>query len=248
MPATGKSILCATMHKAGSSIADLILADICRAKGLEIDRIALQVPSSDMTEGELFVSYQDKMRGEGVYYGVARGAYVKDMPIVYGLRAIIQVRDPRDCLTSAYFSFRESHRPPTDPQKLEAFLKRRELLQNQTIDEYATLQARSYNHRMAVLQEIVRKHDDVLVLRYEDMVTRTDKWLAAISDFIGQPITPDLRAILGKKIDFTVETEDASRHKRQVSPGDHRRKLKPETIASISDTLAAQLEFFDYEV
>lgn len=241
-----KSVFCATMHKAGSTIADAILTDICRARGLKIDRISLQVPKSPLKEPEIFFGYQDSMVGEGVYYGVARGPYVKDMPAIYGLKTIIQVRDPRDCLTSAYFSFRESHVEPTDPEKRKAFLERRRKLQGLDIDEYACNQAGSYKFRMKVLQNIVENHDDVLVLTYEDMVTQTEAWLARVAEFVGQPVTRNLRTTLGRKIDFSAPEEDTARHKRQVSPGDHLRKLTPATIATITEQLAPELEFFGY--
>jgi hypothetical protein len=91
------------------------------------------------------------MRLQGVYYGMARGPYVRDMPIIGRLRTIVQVRDPRDCVTSAYFSFRESHRPPTDPEKLKAFQQRRETLKAMSIDEYAVRQAAQYLTRMQIL-------------------------------------------------------------------------------------------------
>lgn len=241
-----KSIFCATMHKAGSSIADRILTDICQAKGLKADRISLQLPQSPLTEPELFIAYQDSMVGEGIYYGVARGPYVKDMPVIYDLKTIIQVRDPRDCLTSAYFSFRESHVEPTDPEKRKAFLERRRKLQDLDIDQYARSQAGSYKTRMRVLKNIAESHDDVLVLTYEDMVTQTESWLGRIAEFVGQPITQDLRMALDTKINFAPPKEDTAQHKRQVSPGDHLRKLTPGTIATITEQLAPELAFFGY--
>jgi hypothetical protein len=246
MPTNSKSIFCASMHKAGSTIIDDILIDFCQARGLAMDRISLTAPSSPLSEGEVFVNYQAHMKPEGVYYGVARGPYVARMPMLRQLKVIVQVRDPRDCITSGYFSVRQSHEPPKDPEKRKEFLERRRKLQDLDINRYAASQAGSYRDRMQVLRELIEGHDDILVLKYEDMVLHTEDWLGRIADFIGQPVTEALRAALGDKIDFSVRGEDPARHKRQVTPGDHRRKLEAPTIAALNAKMADQMAFFGY--
>ena len=246
MSSSGKSIISLSMHKAGSTIIDRILTDVLTEKGMALDRIDQRVPSSPLTEGEIFINYQEKMILNGVYYGVARGAYVSEMPIIDKLKIIVQVRDPRDCITSAYFSFKTSHVPPEDPEKRNAFMERRKKIENLSIDEYALTQVGGYKYRMSILHDIIQRHNDALILKYEDMVECTEEWLAQISDFVGQPITPALRQKLGDKIDFVVDKEDASRHKRQVAPGDHKRKLRPETAAAMSRRLSGELTDFGY--
>jgi len=235
-----------SMHKAGSTIADKILVDFFNAKGMEIDLVSMRSMNSPLPEGEFFVGYQNQMKPVGVYYGIARGPYVSEMPIIKKLRAIVQVRDPRDCLTSSYFSVKTSHQPPKDPEKRKAFMQRRRKLEKQNIDEYVLAQVNGYRNRMLVLRDIIEGHGDILVLKYEDMVEHTEDWLAQIATFLDQPLTEALRADLGDKIDFSVDSEDIARHKRQVTPGDHKRKLKPETIATISERLAEELEYFGY--
>jgi hypothetical protein len=107
-----KSIINVSMHKAGSTICDKILLDFMVAKNMEIDRISLLAPLSPLTERDFFLNYQKKMQPVGVYYGVARGPYVSEMTVLDQMKIIMQVRDPRDCITSAYFSFAKSHPPP----------------------------------------------------------------------------------------------------------------------------------------
>jgi predicted RNA-binding Zn ribbon-like protein len=46
--------------------------------------------------------------------------------------------------------------------------------------------------------------------------------------------------------DFNVKTEDEHSHKRQVKSGDHIRKLQRDTIDSLNNKMARQLNFFDY--
>jgi hypothetical protein len=243
-----KSLISLSVHKAGSSIADRIITEICREKKYAIDLISRQVPHSSLPEGEIYINYQQFMQVHGVYYGMARGPYVRDMQIISKLKAIVQVRDPRDCLTSAYFSFKESHVPPKNPDKLKEFRRRREQILNMTIDEYAKTRAAGYGHRLLVLKDIIEMHDDVLLLKYEDMVDLTESWLEQICSFIGQPMTSTLVERLGQMMDFKVKTEDPSSHKRQVKPGDHLRKLQSETISAMESVLRPSLDYFGYPI
>ncbi|GGE26439.1 hypothetical protein GCM10011345_35500 [Gemmobacter megaterium] len=238
--------MCVSMHKAGSTITDSILLDFMNAKGMEIDRISLLAPKSAIPVKDLYVQYQEKMKLDGVYYGVARGPFVSQMPILKNMKIIMQVRDPRDCITSAYFSFKTSHVPPKDPAKLQEFMERRKKLEEMDIDQYAVAEAGGYKHRLSILKKLMDGHNDILLLKYEDMVTQTPKWLNQISEFIDQPITDELRTTLGDKVNFSVPKEDESKHKRQVLPGDHMRKLKPDTIRAMSERMADELGFFGY--
>lgn len=248
-PSTGlKSLIALSMHKAGSTIASAILAEICAEKGYAIELIAPQVPASPLREEEFFLAYQAQMADEGIFYGVARGPYVKDMPRLFGLKAVVQVRDPRDCMTSSYFSYALSHVLPKDPEKLRLFRERREKLVRTPIDDYVLVQAPHYRERMAVLRTILGIHDDALLVTYEEMVDYTDDWLDRLCDFIGQPRTDTLMARLAGKLDFAVAAEDETAHKRQVAPGDHKRKLAPETIAKLNEILGDELRWFGYEL
>ena len=87
-----KSIMAVSMHKAGSTIIDQILLEFVQAKGYAIDRISLGVPKSPLPADEVYVSYQDKMLPDGVYYGVARGPYVSRMPVLKTMKIVIYTK------------------------------------------------------------------------------------------------------------------------------------------------------------
>ncbi len=243
-----KSLLATSMHKAGSSITNQILADFCRERGYEIDDISHRVQASPLPEAEVFIKAQSEMHRGGVYFGMARGPYVRDMEIIPSLKLITQLRDPRDCITSAYFSFSKSHQPPEDPEKRKLFEAQQQKIKKMDIDGFARSRAKNYANRMTILANILEAHEDALILRYEEMVTDTPVWLGRIAEFLGQPMTDSLRARLGGKVDFSVEKEDEGKHKRQVTPGDHARKLTPETIAILNETLAAPMARLGYNV
>lgn len=234
------------MHKAGSTIADQIITEFCRVRGMKIEKISKLVSASPKPEREVFVDYEPDLHGGAAYYGVARGAYVADMPWLYRIRLIIQIRDPRDCLTSSYFSRAISHVPPKNPLKRAEFMQKRENAVSQTIDEYVLNRIKEYQLRLDVIRELVEKHPDVLLLKYEDMVENTDIWLTSVADFLGQPLTGSLESRLTDKLDFTVDGENPSQHKRQVTPGDHLRKLQRETISQLNSLAESQLTYFQY--
>ncbi len=243
-----KSLMGVSMHKAGSSVTNGILKTFSRACGYEIDDISIAAGKSDKTPPEVFVAAQERMQPTGVYYGMARGPYVKDMPVLANLRLVVQLRDPRDCITSAYFSYAKSHVPPKDPERLRIFEQRRERLQEKRIDDFACSNAANYRMRMQVLSDLLADHPDALVLKYEEMVTDTEAWMTRIAAFLDVPMTDDLRAKLAEKGDFSTSGEDTSQHKRQVTPGDHARKLMPDTIAELNRVLGPVMERFGYTV
>ena len=241
-----KSLVALSMHKAGSTITDRILTRFCSAKGYEIDLLDYHLEASPLEPGDFLVGFEKSMRAEDVYYGIIRGPFGNRLTRLGEFRIIVQLRDPRDCITSAYFSFGKSHKPPEDPVKARAFHERRGLFLSVDIDTMTLQMVENYRIRMQVLADIIDVHEDVLVLKYEDMVLNTEHWLGQIAGFLDQPLTDELRRKLGDDIDFSIDSEDSSRHKRQVLPGDHTRKLKPETIARMNEVLADVLRRFDY--
>ncbi len=243
---TLKSVLALSMHKAGSSIADNIFTEICAARGYEVDRIALQVPSQPMPEPDFFHAYVPKMREEGVYYGMARDPASHDLSILPRLKLIVQVRDPRDCIVSAYFSYRQSHEAPSDPAKRAEHEARMRELQSVDITRFCLDWPPIYRDRMQIMSDLLGTHDDILLLYYEDMVRSPDLWLDRCLAFLGQERTPDLMQALAPHMDFKVASENAGRHKRQVRPGDHRRKLDAATISQMSQVLDPMLTQFGY--
>ena len=52
--------------------------------------------------------------------------------------------------------------------------------------------------------------------------------------------------LIAESNDSVNTKENKMKHKRQVTPGDHRRKLKPETIAKLNTDLADILTRYGY--
>ncbi|MGJ8597921.1 sulfotransferase domain-containing protein [Sulfitobacter sp.] len=243
-----QSIIALSMHKAGSSIADRIFTKIAKERGYELDLISRRSSDTPLSEPEFYREYEPQMKTEGMYFGMARHPGCHDLEILPKLRTLVQVRDPRDCITSMYFSFTKSHVPPSDPTKLAAFEASRARLQALDIDEWAIKESSRYLKRLEKLEAVVNTNPGVQLLTYEEMVENTPAWAEKVLTFFDQPMTPRLERMLAGDLDFSVSAEDASQHKRQVSPGDHRRKLKPETIEQMNEVLGPAMRNFGYSV
>ena len=85
-------------------------------------------------------------------------------------------------------------------------------------------------------------------LRYEDMVTDFPTWLER---FVA-PFPVARKEALVRKLarkyrrNFDVKHEDVRRQKRQVTPGDHKRKLQPDTIAFLNEKFCTILAALGY--
>jgi hypothetical protein len=161
------------------------------------------------------------------------------------------VRDPRDALVSEYFSVKFSHQLPSDRvvsgddgvrAKLEAARRR---AHSQPIDafvrERCALFARSY-------RAFLKLADDptVLVLRYEDHIFDKPALVRAIVDQFALSLSEPEIARIAQETDIRPGVEQPDRHVRKVTPGDHRGKLAPETIAGLNVDLHDILTTFAY--
>ncbi|RIK82109.1 MAG: hypothetical protein DCC68_07200 [Planctomycetota bacterium] len=79
---------------------------------------------------------------------------------------------------------------------------------------------------------------------YEQLVTTPDAWLDALLGYLGVDLSARQRRRLISARDFAVKRENPSAHVRQVQPGDHARKLRPETIAWLDAKFAEVLDWY----
>lgn len=92
---------------------------------------------------------------------------------------------------------------------------------------------------MQALHSIIDVHEDILVLKYEDMLERTENRPKRISGFTDRPLTAKLQGDPGDRPDFSDDMEDSRADTRQPTPGDRRRKLQRDTIARMTGGCAA---------
>jgi|GEM_PF-2000544 len=242
------SVVFVTMHKAGSVIANTLLARLLMDEGMARVDIAGEAFRAGLKEWLYCVERSHLLATPGYYFGAFRGTYVRKFKDLSRNRLIVQLRDPRDCIVSLYYSYRISHGPPGDGPTRRVFDKVREHLRDMSIDEFALRNIKHYRKRVAVLEAVMAQYPNHVLVKYEDMVGNFEHWLQRICTFL--PVAPPEQTLveLRRLADFRVSGEDEHRHRRQVTPGDFRRKLQPATQAALTNGLGRQLALFGYDL
>jgi hypothetical protein len=157
--------------------------------------------------------------------------------------AIFMVRDPRDILISAYYSFGYTHGFSPVQEIRNRQVEMRKELQSKTIDEYVLERAVSIRDNFETVSRLSQACERSVVLRYEDMIDNWELFASDLTKYI--TIKPAvLRQVYEKS--RPREKEVLSSHRRSGQVGNFRLKLKPETIGSLDITFAAVLERFRY--
>ena len=153
-------------------------------------------------------------------------------------KIIIQLRDPRDALTSSYYSFMHSHCVlPKDRKRIEAVRRR---MNGLDIDRHVLGQSGFLG---TLLDEYSKyfSHPNCLVLHYEDFVQRPETWSKQITNFLDLKGNAGVERVFRKMVNETRNrptAEDVNQHKRKVTPGEYATKLKPRTINILNDRFA----------
>lgn len=242
-----ESMVFITIHKAGSVFVNDVLNIVAEENGLIPVDFAGEAFREGVKEWQYCVDKSPLLRERGYYFGAFRGPYVDKFADLSQNRILMQVRDPRDCIVSLYYSYRFSHGAPGKGPLRKIFDRIRQSTQEKGIDEFALQQAASYAKRLQMISNV---HDQnanrTLLVTYEEMVQDFDGWLDRILGFFGLRITEKTRRRLLETASFNVVHEDQQAHKRQVAPGDHLRKLTPETIRRMDEIMSVQLREYGY--
>ena len=80
------------------------------------------------------------------------------------------------------------------------------------------------------------------------MVSDFPSWLSKLTTFLDLNLDDETLESILKTAIFEVDKEDKKAGKRQVTPGDHKRKLKAETIRALNFQLEKVLDAFNYKI
>jgi hypothetical protein len=258
-----KDVLVYTVHKAASSFLNRLITKVTNYLRIDHHSINRQNSEEIIETGWKHWIETGSKRG---CFGPIR--LRKESPCVPDdldrYSVVAHMRDPRDVLTSLFFSHTYSHNRGIFDLGDEA----RRTWEADGIDRYVLDRAvhgeEDFRGRYDVFCSQLAGRENVLVLRYEDLVSDYRTWLAqfltVFSDWADDDAPPgsertsrrSLAAVHRRFYDkfqdeFTVPAEDIHRHKRQVTPGDHRRKLKPETIEKLNAIFADVLHLLGYD-
>jgi hypothetical protein len=248
---THSSVIHFSVNKSATQYVKNVLRRCGRTAGLQHADFSSMAFTSDMpyldqaTPRE-WAGLRHVFRPRGYLYS-AFGGLVEPIPEFDAFRVVLVVRDPRDVMTSQYFSTGFSHPLPPPGAKRDAFVEKRAFAQEHAIDAYVL---RECGRTRAVLERYLDRvvgRPNVAVLRYEDMVDDFPAWLDRLTRHCGFELDAALRdALIAEAAAIRPRREDPTRHVRRGRPGDHREKLRPETIARLNAEFAAVLDAFGY--
>lgn len=234
------------MHKAASVFVNRVLELVLTNEGMVHIDFAGEAFNAGAKEWEYCVSKSHLFATPGYYFGAFRGPYVDKFESLSANNIVVQVRDPRDCIVSLYYSYKYSHGSPGEGVLKKIFNRIRSHVEETDIDSFAVEQATTYSRRLALITDLCGKYDDYTLLTYENMVLNFEAWEKQLYDYLNVDPPEEIRAQVAELANFEVPSEDVMQHKRQVMPGDHKRKLRGETIEQMNAILAQHLTKYGY--
>lgn len=255
-------VLIYTVHKAASMFLHALAADVAEQLRLthhSVNDERLYEPIVSASWAKYIEAAPDRS-----CFGPIRLAEARpNIPGNPGDYAIVaHLRDPRDVLTSQFFSYTYSH---ARQQKIRfnPSDEMRKKWEREGIDAFVLARAEQCGEEYRQFLSRMAHRDNVILLRYEDMVTDYSAWLrsflrafagcgpASGRPFFGFRRRAPLKAVHTKlyakyRDEFIPKAENVYEHKRQIMPGDHRRKLAPATIETLNSRLGDILAVLRY--
>lgn len=180
----------------------------------------------------------------GPFYGMDKEELNIPIPNTDDFKILLLLRDPRDVLTSYYYH--HAYDPYDNPAQQEYIMKRSRDAASKTIDQWVGEKIPIFKARYQEYLDKFIGRPNVLFLKYEDMVGDLNNWLNNLISFSGLDVPRDIADLIIQSADFNVDKENVKSHKRQVTPGDHQRKLTDETIALLNSEFSEILDALKY--
>lgn len=255
-----KSVLIYTVHKAASMFIHSLSGDVANELNINYHSVNHR-HEYDLIKQSSWRTFIEDGDREGCFGPIRAGV---DEPIfptkLDDFSIVLHVRDPRDVLVSLFYSHTYSHK--TRQGGFNPGDEKRKKWAEAGVDKYVTDMLPEYKRRYEMLISTLLNRENVVFVRYEELVSDYSKWLEnfliAFSHIskkrvlklftIPSSLKPVHQKLYQKnKNQFAVQAEDVHRHKRQVTPGDHKRKLKQETIDLLNEEFKDVLPALGYE-
>jgi len=243
-----QSVLLFTLNKCASTFTPRVMQ--------YLNRKTRQLPQVDFEgyfynqSGDDFKAMMQKQpelyfRPKGIMMAPLRRWY--PIPEFELYSSILVIRDPRDILTSKYFSQASTHSVPFSPKKRKIFHERRERVKNMSIDDFVREWAPEIKADFEEYTSMLDRYQTLLI-RYEDIILDFESAMTAfgaVFDYIlSAEEIEDLRVLGG--YDKPMGEENLKVHTRKRLPGDHCEKLAPETITFLDEMFEPELRRFGY--
>ncbi len=253
-PAKLNSFYAFSMHKAGSSLMEKMLIDICSKLSIPAVNPHASAWLNGISTGVISPDLARALKPVGYAYLGFRHVFPLGMDVDLDTpKKILLVRDPRDMLTSLYFSHRHSHPTPRQQgSEKKDMADRRRNAEEQHINDFAIKYAAHYENLFTGYRDHLLSLPNTKVFRYENIIFDKENWLLSMLDFFGVLDSYPEKTVLkharkiARKHDLRPRKENPGKHVRQVTPGNYKKHLSPDTIKSLDNSLAPFLDYFHY--
>lgn len=247
IPADMDSFFAFSLVKAGSTLLNDIIKELCALNNTPSVSIYDLAFSQGIATNDIAADVDAVLNKTGYGY-VGFRHYFNFQPTlpIAELTKILLVRDPRDMLTSLYFSVKYSHPVPEKGRSREMMLKRQEVANELTIDEFALRNAQSilnsFHSYMRVLDQ-----PNWHLFKYEEVIEKKELWIQELAAVLKLPLSEEELNQLLQRVDVFPNEEKQHEHVRQVWPGNHKKHLSSSTIDQLNGKFETVLERFNYE-
>lgn len=231
------------VRKSGSTLLNKIILDLCYHNQVPTFSIADRAFEQNL----LVKDWQNcgeikQVIKDGIFYIGFRNfpAFMAEDNLFQNRKKIFLVRDPRDAIVSEYFSVAYSHSLPKASDSNEGgaredILRRRDESKFQEVDEYVLKNAAHMNRTiMDYVNSLSVDDPNLKIYRYEDVITQKRPWIKDMAQFLALDLPESLLENLLQRHDVIPSKETSNKFIRKALPGDHKEKLKPETIEKIN--------------
>lgn len=248
-PAEMDSFFAFGVHKSGSTLLEKILIYICSMKNIP----TINYSSEMFKRGEILT----KVKPEDSIFDCRGYAYI-GFRIPWQLQEsgfdfqrtknIFLVRDPRDALTSNYYSTAYSHTIPKSGPLKNEWHKRRSESKYMPIDQFVLEETR-IKRVIKILQDYmsILPASTTRIYRYEDIIFYKEEWIKDMLNYLELELEDEQVKEIVRKVDVIPDQEKQDQHIRQVVPGNYKKHLKEETITQLNRELSPVLQQFHYD-
>jgi len=247
-----ESVIFFTTHKCASNFSNEILKSIESHSeynlfdyGAIVGSLADKLGIPGNFEDYLNENYLNLFFPKGEIYGPQRMPL--NFPGMEKFKKIIFLRDPRDVLVSSYYSFGYSHTIPDSKLQLDSFIKRRKIIQNETIDEYVLRENNSWIKPMYKEYEKIHKNSkNILFLSYNDFLQNTKNFIETLFEFLNIYNESAVRK-LAELANPIQNQEDINKHKRSGRNFQWKDELTIDTQNKLNKELDSTLMYWKFK-
>jgi hypothetical protein len=255
-----KNVIVFTTHKAASMLLHRLLADICQKNNITYyspnQSADKQLPFDRIFNGEDFIAARTGCFGPLRFFVPSTA--------LSNANIIVHLRDPRDVLTSMFFSYCFIHAGEIEPntgyrqEVAEAGIDQFVLdMSDENFSRYkgdygigsryGRYIGNVYDRYATYLREIVGKPNAV-VISYEEMVLDFASWLRKfLAAFELADAGETYKFVMRRHVKAVKPVdENMWSHKRRVTPGDYKEKLRSETILKLNMRFRQVLDGLGY--